>query len=145
MESAGFEASRPLLVGAVIAFLVLGLLFVVLLVRALQGQVRTMLSAAHRIGGGDFSQRLPVQGNDELAGLAREFNAMSERLGAQMDELRDQRLELDLAGKADRRGVRRGRPPIAARGRRGGRHVHLRRRGGARDGDGRRGERGRGG
>ena len=99
MESAGFEPSRALLAGAVIAFLVLGLLFVIVLVRALQGQVRRMLSAAHRIGGGDFSQRLPVQGNDELAGLAREFNTMSERLGAQMDELRDQRLELDLAGR----------------------------------------------
>ena len=99
LEPAGFEASRPLLVGAGIAFLVLGLLFVVVLVRGLQGQVRRMLSAAHRIGGGDFSQRVPVQGNDELAGLAREFNTMSERLGAQMNELRDQRLELDLAGR----------------------------------------------
>jgi HAMP domain-containing protein len=99
MEPAGLETSRTVLAGAVIAFLVLGLLFVIVLVRALQGQVRRMLSAAHRIGGGDFSQRLPVQGNDELAGLAREFNTMSERLGAQMDELRDQRLELDLAGR----------------------------------------------
>jgi HAMP domain-containing protein len=98
-EAAGFEAPRPLLLAAAIAFLVLGLLLVIVLVRALQGQVRGMLSAAHRIGGGDFSQRLPVQGNDELAGLAREFNTMSERLGAQMNELRDQRLELDLAGR----------------------------------------------
>lgn len=99
MEAAGFEAPRPLLLAAAIAFLVLGLLLVIVLVRALQGQVRGMLSAAHRIGGGDFSQRLLVQGNDELAGLAREFNTMSERLGAQMNELRDQRLELDLAGR----------------------------------------------
>ena len=99
LESAGFDASRPPLVAAAIAFLVLGLLLVVVLVRALGGQVRQMLSAAHRIGGGDFSQRVPVQGNDELAGLAREFNTMSERLGAQMDELRSQRLELDLAGR----------------------------------------------
>jgi HAMP domain-containing protein len=98
-EPAGFDASQPLLIAAGIAFLVLGLLLVVVLVRALQSQVRRMLSAAHRIGGGDFSQRVPVQGNDELAGLAREFNTMSERLGAQMHQLRDQGLELELSGR----------------------------------------------
>ena len=40
-----------------------------------------MLAAARRIGGGDFRGQVPVQGNDELAGLAREFNRMSARLG----------------------------------------------------------------
>ena len=39
-------------------------------------------SAARRIGDGDFSQTVPVVGNDELAGLASEFNKMSDRLEA---------------------------------------------------------------
>jgi diguanylate cyclase (GGDEF)-like protein len=36
-----------------------------------------------------------VEGRDELAGLASEFNKMSDRLTAQMDELRRQQLELE--------------------------------------------------
>ena len=54
-----------------------------------------MLSAAQRIGEGDFSETVPVIGNDELAGLASEFNKMSDRLEEQIDELRRQRLEID--------------------------------------------------
>jgi HAMP domain-containing protein len=94
-QSSGFGTSPPALIAAAVAFLALGLIFVVLLVRALGSQVREMLSAAHRIGGGDFSQRVPVTGDDELAGLAREFNTMSERLSRQMDELRSQGTELE--------------------------------------------------
>ncbi len=58
-----------------------------------------MLAAARRIGGGDFRGQVPVQGNDELAGLAREFNRMSARLGVQVEELRRQRDEIDRSVK----------------------------------------------
>ena len=44
------------------------------MLRALQGQIREMLGAARRIGGGDFSGEVPVSGKDEMAGLASEFN-----------------------------------------------------------------------
>jgi len=94
-ESSGIATSRPLLIAAAVAFLALGLALVVLLVRALGGQVREMLAAARRIGGGDFTSKVPVTGDDELAGLAREFNTMSERLGRQMDELRRKGWELE--------------------------------------------------
>ena len=93
-ESSGLATSPPLLIGMAIVFLALGLAFVLLLVRALGGQVREMLTAARRIGGGDFSRRVPVRGDDDLAGLAREFNTMSERLARQMEELRAQGSEL---------------------------------------------------
>ena len=83
-DASGLSTSRPLLIAGGLALLVLAALFIVLLVRALQGQVREMLTAARRIGGGDFSRRVPVEGDDELAGLASEFNTMSERLGDQM-------------------------------------------------------------
>jgi diguanylate cyclase (GGDEF)-like protein len=54
-----------------------------------------MLDAARRIGEGDFSGRVPVVGRDEMAGLATEFNHMSDRLERQIDQLRRQRTELD--------------------------------------------------
>jgi diguanylate cyclase (GGDEF)-like protein len=91
----GLISTNPEVVLAVVVFFAVALLFVVLLVRSLQGQVREMLAAARRVGGGDFSQRVPVEGNDEMAGLAREFNTMSERLAEQMTELRGQRAELE--------------------------------------------------
>ena len=54
-----------------------------------------MLAAAKRIGSGDFSGEVPAEGNDELAGLAREFNKMSDQLSDQMQQLQRQKLELD--------------------------------------------------
>jgi diguanylate cyclase (GGDEF)-like protein len=95
LESGGFAATRPLVAIALAAFFVMALVFVAMLMRGLQGQVGGMLDAARRIGRGDFSRRLPVEGNDEMAGLAREFNQMSDRLSTQMGELRRQRTELD--------------------------------------------------
>jgi diguanylate cyclase (GGDEF)-like protein len=91
----GFFASRPMVAIALLAFFALAALAVVPILRSLQGYVREMLAAARRIGSGDFSQKVPVAGNDEMAELAREFNKMSERLGQQMDQLRRQRLEIE--------------------------------------------------
>src|SRR5439155_22809533 len=68
---------------------------VTMLLRMLGGQVRTMLDAARGIGRGDFSRKVPVVGSDEMAGLASEFNKMSDRLSAQMEELRRQQVEID--------------------------------------------------
>jgi diguanylate cyclase (GGDEF)-like protein len=96
---AGLAATSPLVLLAVLAFLGIAVLCVILLVRALQSQVREMLAAARRVGGGDFSHRVPVEGNDEMAGLAREFNTMSERLSEQMAALRGQRAELERSVK----------------------------------------------
>jgi diguanylate cyclase (GGDEF)-like protein len=95
IESGGFAATRPLVATALAAFFLIALGFVVVLLRSLQSQIQTMLAAARRIGSGDFSQKLPVEGNDEIADLAREFNSMSDRLAAQMGELRRQRTELE--------------------------------------------------
>ncbi len=91
----GFFASRPIIAIALLAFFVLAVLAVIPILRSLQGYVREMLEAARRIGSGDFSQKVPVAGNDEMAELAQEFNKMSDRLGQQMDQLRRQRLEIE--------------------------------------------------
>jgi diguanylate cyclase (GGDEF)-like protein len=91
----GFFASSPAVAIALLAFFAIALIAAVMILRSLQGYVREMLGAARRIGSGDFSQRVPVDGKDEMAGLASEFNKMSERLGQQMDQLRRQRLEIE--------------------------------------------------
>ncbi len=91
----GFFASRPMIAIALFAFFVLAVIAVAPILRSLQGYVGEMLAAARRLGSGDFSQRVPVAGNDEMAELAREFNKMSDRLGQQMDQLRRQRLEIE--------------------------------------------------
>ena len=93
-ESAGL-AARPVVAAALAVFFALALFFIVMLVRSLQGQISSMLGAARRIGGGDFSREVPVKGRDEMAGLAGEFNKMSDRLADQMSELRRQRAELE--------------------------------------------------
>jgi diguanylate cyclase (GGDEF)-like protein len=94
-ESGGFFASRPAVAAALVAFFLIALIAVGFLTRSLQGQIAAMLDAARRIGEGDFSAKVPVEGRDELAGLASEFNKMSDRLTAQMDELRRQQLEIE--------------------------------------------------
>ena len=95
LDSGGFAGTRPLVALALAGFFVIALVFVGMLLRSLQSQVGGMLDAARRIGRGDFSRRLPVEGNDEMAGLAREFNQMSDQLSTQMDDIRRQQTELD--------------------------------------------------
>jgi diguanylate cyclase (GGDEF)-like protein len=94
-ESGGFFSSSPLVAAVLVVFFAIALVFVAMLLRALGGQVAAMLHAARRIGEGDFGQKVPVVGSDEMAGLASEFNKMSDRLSAQMDELRRQQVEID--------------------------------------------------
>jgi diguanylate cyclase (GGDEF)-like protein len=94
-ESGGFFSSSPLVVAVLVAFFAVALIFVAMLLRALGGQVAAMLDAARRIGRGDFSQKVPVVGKDEMAGLASEFNKMGDRLSRQMDEVRRQQIEID--------------------------------------------------
>ena len=76
-------------------FFAVALFFIIMLLRMLGGQVRSMFEAARGIGEGDFGRKVPVLGDDEMAGLASEFNKMSDRLSAQMQELRRQQVEVD--------------------------------------------------
>jgi diguanylate cyclase (GGDEF)-like protein len=94
-ESGGFLASRPGIAIAVGVFILVALFAAGLITRTLQGQIATMLTAARRIGEGDFSGELPVVGNDELAALAGEFNEMRDRLSAQVEQLRHQQSEIE--------------------------------------------------
>lgn len=95
----GLVTSEVFVAIALAVFLLLAFALIAVLMRGLQRRISILLAAARRIGDGDFESRVPVEGNDETAGLARELNRMSARLNAQMDELRRQRAELDESVK----------------------------------------------
>lgn len=95
LQAGGFFDSRPrigLLVAVLLAFALAGVFF---MGRVLQRQIGAMLEAARRIRAGDFTHRVPVEGRDEMAGLASEFNSMTARLEEQVGQLRRQRDELN--------------------------------------------------
>jgi len=84
------RAARWALVGLSVVALAIGLLMLWLSQRAL-APIRTLTEAAQRLGrGAPESVAVPEHGGDELALLAREFNAMAQRLAARERELRAQ-------------------------------------------------------
>src|SRR5215208_4383212 len=87
--------SRLLIGGLMIAFLVLSLASSVFVVRALQGQIDNFLQAARKLGGGDLTERVPVQGDDEFAALGQEFNTMAGQLETHVAEVERKRHELE--------------------------------------------------
>ena len=87
-------SSRALAAAFIAGFVLLALAFAVLASRGLQNQLSAFLRAARRLAGGDFSAPVPVQGKDEFALLAVEFNRMSEQLAERLDELRTERARL---------------------------------------------------
>ena len=67
------------LLGAGIAAM-LGALVATLLARRLARPVQQVATATTRVAAGDLDARVPVEGSDELADLARSFNSMAEAL-----------------------------------------------------------------
>jgi diguanylate cyclase (GGDEF)-like protein len=94
-DSRGTEAAtgsrRTVAIGVLIGFLVLALLFALAVSRALQAQIGRFLSAARRMGSGDFSTPVPTEGNDQFAELGDEFNKMSRELESRLIELQQER------------------------------------------------------
>ena len=84
------RAARWAVLGLSVLALAVGLLMLWLSQRALK-PIRTLTEAAQRLGrGAPDVVAVPEQGGDELALLAREFNAMAQRLAARERELRAQ-------------------------------------------------------
>ncbi|PYS79471.1 MAG: hypothetical protein DMF66_02605, partial [Acidobacteria bacterium] len=50
--------------------------------------VRDLAEGAHRIAGGDFSQRIHVRNRTELGELGDSFNLMTDRLESYIEDLR---------------------------------------------------------
>ena len=92
--SATLGGSRAVAAVLIVAFLLLAFAFSVLASRALQARLRGFLEAARRLGSGDFSSPIRVEGRDEFAALAAEFNSMSGELSHRLDELSRERARL---------------------------------------------------
>jgi diguanylate cyclase (GGDEF)-like protein len=95
--SATLTGSRAVAAALLVAFLLLAFAFSVLASRALQARLRGFLQAARRLGSGDFSSPIKVEGRDEFAALAEEFNSMSSELSRRMDELSREQARLRAA------------------------------------------------
>ena len=88
-------AGRTVAALALVFFLVVAFTFAVLISRSLQAQIGRFLDAARRLAGGDFSRKVPTDGQDEFAALGAEFNKMSEQLEARLEDLRQERTRLE--------------------------------------------------
>jgi diguanylate cyclase (GGDEF)-like protein len=86
-----------LVVGALIGFLLLAIAFAITVTRTLESEIQRLLEAARAIGRGDFSQRVPAEGNDEFAALGNEFNSMAVQLEERLEELQRERARLQDA------------------------------------------------
>ncbi len=86
--------SQAIAAAFVAGFLVLALAFSILAARELEGQLSRFLQAARRLGSGDFSSRVPVEGRDEFAALGEEFNKMASQLESRLEELQQERARL---------------------------------------------------
>ena len=85
-----------LLAGALLAgFFILAFTFAAVVSRSLQNRIAAFLQAAQRLGRGDFSSEVPIEGNDEFAALGIEFNSMARQLERRLEELDQQRSRLE--------------------------------------------------
>ncbi len=72
-----------LLVSAGVAFLIVELISLIIgtsLTRSITGAVHSLYEGTARVRRGDFTHRIAVQGDDQLADLSRSFNLMTEDL-----------------------------------------------------------------
>ena len=72
--------------GAILLLVMLGII-IWFTVRWIVGPVRTAAETSQRLARGDLDVRIPAQGSDEIATLARSCNGMADSLQAQISEL----------------------------------------------------------
>jgi sigma-B regulation protein RsbU (phosphoserine phosphatase) len=93
---------------ALYGFLAVGVLFFIVelvslkagvqLTRSITGAVHEIYEGTQHVKDGDFSYRIPVKGNDQLAELGTSFNTMTENLGRLIIVAKEkERLESELA------------------------------------------------
>jgi diguanylate cyclase (GGDEF)-like protein len=86
--------SRVLAIAFLAAFVLLTFSFAVIASRGLERMLGRFLQAARQLAGGDFSSPVPIEGSDEFAMLAVEFNNMSEQLAERLRQLGEERQRL---------------------------------------------------
>src|SRR5207247_1119653 len=72
---------------AAVLSLILGAIVAFVFFRSINDPLRRLTKGTHAIAKGQFWHRLPAYGHDEFSDLARDFNAMTEKLG-ELDELK---------------------------------------------------------
>src|SRR5262249_44289944 len=82
----GQKAARVTWIAGLSSFL-LGVIVFAFLIRSINDPLRRLTHGTRAIAKGQFWHRLPAHGSDEFAELARDFNSMSERLGA-LDQMK---------------------------------------------------------
>src|ERR1043166_4300254 len=87
-------------IGAVLAALFLGLFLSTLLTQRLLRPLSLLSQATKSLGEGNFATRANLPGNDELAQLARDFNAMADRLSQYRNSSLGELLQAQLAMQA---------------------------------------------
>jgi signal transduction histidine kinase len=81
--------NETMIVAAVVAFLS-AIVFSSYVARRIVGPVQQMMRASQRIAGGEYHERMPVTGSDELAALGHAFNHMA----SVIEQTEQRRLEL---------------------------------------------------
>ncbi|MFC1845925.1 sensor histidine kinase [Chloroflexota bacterium] len=80
--------TRPLLWAGLIA-LVVSVIIAVFLARSFYAPIRRITYATQEIARGEYDQQIPVNGPEEVKGLARSFNQMSQQVRHSQQMLRD--------------------------------------------------------
>ena len=79
---------QPLIIAGALALLV-AVLLAVIISRSVSGPLRTMASAAEAIARGDYDQRVPQRGPEEVRRVAESFNSMAAQVKASQQAQRD--------------------------------------------------------
>ncbi|MDX6668277.1 MAG: hypothetical protein QOK04_1657 [Solirubrobacteraceae bacterium] len=93
--SASISSARVVVGLVLIGFLLLAFALALAVSRSLHGQITSLLEGARRLGGGDFSTPVRIEGQDEFAALGDEFNKMSRQLETRLEELSQERARLE--------------------------------------------------
>lgn len=81
-------------IGLTVALL-LGLLLAAIVAYSISKSIQKIIAVARKVEHGDLTQRLEVKGKDEIAQLAKAFNAMAEKLQQKVDSELNQRKALN--------------------------------------------------
>ena len=93
VSKAATSVHQTVALGALLAFAVV-LALGLFLSRRVTRPVTEMRSIAGRMAEGDFAQRVPISGTDEIAGLGRTLNLMAERLSEKIQDLEGERTKV---------------------------------------------------
>jgi two-component system phosphate regulon sensor histidine kinase PhoR len=93
VSNAATSVHQTVTLGALLAFAVV-LAVGLFLSRRVTRPVTEMQSIARRMAEGDFAQRVPISGSDEISALGRTLNLMAERLSEKIQDLEGERAKV---------------------------------------------------